>query len=145
MKPSMASNASIALSSSDVSDAYQFFPSPLRSSGNLDYQANRVMQFCGSGLRWTPEMRQVAMRESCSYKRNRSSHEAVTAEAQRDVQGEVGGAQGRVGELAGEFSPSQIHAWKKALLDGACSRTAAIGTTRPAKSRSANSTARSAS
>ena len=24
-----------------------------------------------------------------------------------------------VGELAGEFSPSQIHAWKKALLDGA--------------------------
>jgi transposase-like protein len=50
-----------------------------------------------------------------------------------------------VGELAGEFSvhPSQIHAWKK--LDGACSRAAAIGTTRPAKSRSANSTARSAS
>ena len=36
-------------------------------------------------MRWTPEMRQVAMRESCSYKRNRSSHEAVTAEAQRDV------------------------------------------------------------
>ena len=41
---------------------------------------------CGS-VRWTPDMRQVAMRESCSYKRprNRSSHEAVTAEAQRDV------------------------------------------------------------
>ena len=76
-----------------------------------------------SNVRWTPEMRQVAMRESCSYKRprNRSSHETVTAEAQRDVQGEggLGGAQGRVGELAGEFSPSQIHAWKKALLDGA--------------------------
>jgi hypothetical protein len=38
-------------------------------------------------LRWTPDMRQVAMRESCFYKRprNRSSHEAVTAEAQRDV------------------------------------------------------------
>src|SRR5918993_1191549 len=102
-------------------------------------------------MRWTPEMRQVAMRESCSYKRprNRSSHEAVSAEAQRDVQGEgsLGGAQGRVGELAGEYGvhPSQIHTWKKALLDGACSRAAAIGTTRPAKSRSANSTARSAS
>ena len=41
------------------------------------------------------------MRESCSYKRNGSSHEAVTAEAQRDVQGEGGGAQGRVGELDG--------------------------------------------
>ena len=63
------------------------------------------------------------MRESCFYKRprNRSSHEAVSAEAQRDVQGEgcLGGTQGRVGELASEFSPSQIHAWKKALLDGA--------------------------
>jgi hypothetical protein len=40
MKPSMASNASIALSSSDVSDAYQFFPSPLRISDNPDYRAN---------------------------------------------------------------------------------------------------------
>jgi PAS domain-containing protein len=38
-------------------------------------------------VRWTPDMRQVAMRESCFYKRsrNRSSHEAVTAEAQRAV------------------------------------------------------------
>jgi hypothetical protein len=35
-------------------------------------------------VRWTPDMRQVAMRESYSYKRprNRSSHEAVSAEAQ---------------------------------------------------------------
>src|SRR4051812_25462172 len=36
----LAPDASIALSFSDVSDAYQFFPSPLRSSDNLDYRAN---------------------------------------------------------------------------------------------------------
>jgi hypothetical protein len=38
-------------------------------------------------VRWTPALRQVTMRESCFYKRlrNRSSHEAVSAEAQRDV------------------------------------------------------------
>ena len=47
--------------------------------------------------------------------------EAVSAETQRSFQSEVGGDQGRVGELAGEYGvhPSQIHAWKKALLDGA--------------------------
>ena len=52
-----------------------------------------------------------------------------------------------VGELAGEFSvhPSQIHAWKSSTARPACSRTAPIARTRPAKSRSANSTARSAS
>jgi hypothetical protein len=33
-------DASITLSFSDVSDAYQFAPSPLRSSGHLDYRAN---------------------------------------------------------------------------------------------------------
>src|SRR3954468_10937002 len=36
----VASDASIALSFSDVSDAHQFFTSPLRSSNNLDYRAN---------------------------------------------------------------------------------------------------------
>src|SRR3954449_8166818 len=49
--------------------------------------------------------------------------EAVSIETQRSFQGEgcLGGTQGRVGELAGEYGvhPSQIHAWKKALLDGA--------------------------
>src|SRR4051794_40700751 len=35
----VASDASIALSFSDVSDAHQFFTSPLRSSNNLDYRA----------------------------------------------------------------------------------------------------------
>src|SRR3954468_14564449 len=39
-KLSTASNASITLSFSDVSDAHQFFPSPLRSSDNLDCRAN---------------------------------------------------------------------------------------------------------
>src|SRR3954452_1692643 len=39
-KLSVASDASIALSFSDVSDAHQFFTSPLRSSDNLDYRAN---------------------------------------------------------------------------------------------------------
>src|SRR3954469_23775268 len=39
-KLSVASDASIALSFSDVSDAHQFFTSPLRSSNNLDYRAN---------------------------------------------------------------------------------------------------------
>ena len=39
-KLSTASDASIALSFSDVSDAHQFFTSPLRSSNNLDYRAN---------------------------------------------------------------------------------------------------------
>src|SRR3954454_13745451 len=36
----VASDASIALSFSDVSDAPQFLTSPLRSSNNLDYRAN---------------------------------------------------------------------------------------------------------
>ena len=38
-------------------------------------------------VRWTPDLRQVTIRESCFYKRlrNRSSHEAISAEAQRDV------------------------------------------------------------
>ena len=39
-KLSVASDASIALSFSDVSDAHQFFTSPLRSSNNLDDRAN---------------------------------------------------------------------------------------------------------
>src|SRR3954447_11460209 len=41
---SVASDASIALSFGDVSDAYQFFPSPLRISDNPDYRAN--LQHC---------------------------------------------------------------------------------------------------
>jgi hypothetical protein len=40
MKLSAAFEASIALSFGDVSDAYQFFPSPLRISDNPDYRAN---------------------------------------------------------------------------------------------------------
>jgi hypothetical protein len=40
MKLSAAIEASMVLSFSDVSDAYQFFPSPLRISDNPDYQAN---------------------------------------------------------------------------------------------------------
>ena len=36
----VASDASIALSFSNVSDAHQFFTSPLRSSDHLDYWAN---------------------------------------------------------------------------------------------------------
>ena len=36
----VAPDASIALSFSDVSDAHQFFTSPLRSSNDLDYRAN---------------------------------------------------------------------------------------------------------
>jgi hypothetical protein len=39
-KLSAAPNASITLSFSDVSDTYQFFPSPLRSLDNLDCRAN---------------------------------------------------------------------------------------------------------
>ena len=39
-KLSVASDASIALSFSDVSDAHHFFTSPSRSSDNLDYRAN---------------------------------------------------------------------------------------------------------
>src|SRR3954462_6396024 len=44
MKLSAASDASIALSFGDVSDAYQFFPSTLGISDNPDYRAN--LQHC---------------------------------------------------------------------------------------------------
>jgi hypothetical protein len=40
MKLSAAFEASIALSSGDVSDASQFFPKPLQISDNPDYRAN---------------------------------------------------------------------------------------------------------
>jgi transposase len=78
-------------------------------------------------LRWTPVLRQVAMRESCSYngpetgavmKQSRQKHSA-TFKAKVALAALKGDR--TVGELAGEFSvhPSQIHGWKKALLDGA--------------------------
>ena len=81
----------------------------------------------GEDVRWTPEMRQVATRESCSYngpetgavmKQSRQKHSATfkAKVALAAIKGDR-----TVGELASEFSvhPSQIHAWKRALLDGA--------------------------
>jgi hypothetical protein len=61
--------------------AAHFLLSPLCRTLNVAEVAR--MSEDEAWMRWTPALRQVAMRESCSYKRprNRSNNEAVPAEA----------------------------------------------------------------
>jgi len=66
-----------------VRDVVGLYINPPDHAVVLSVDEKSQIQALERTLRWTPDLRQVAMRESCSYKRprKRSSHEAVSAEA----------------------------------------------------------------